>query len=248
VLTLNLDISKAQAPIVNPTLSTEQMQGAILASRDSLLARELMTRDASGQLVLNDQLNECVQLTFRPQTSVGLTVHHPGMEPHLVFYNVATTACVGNWTDALGLVNFDMLSNAAKTMPGRLIKHWLGDAQTGKSVSSASYTIPLAALPADGVNPNDAQALREMLVQSGLPAGEANDVIAALSTNSPRAVLTAATQRGDQTEVDMMVWFGNLSAPWVVTQDTAKTTSQLQRLSLSDLESRIGAFVTRLMP
>ena len=236
----------AFAQRVNPALSPDELRGALVSARESLMAREWLREDDKGQVEINPILEMCWRSVTSPRNSLALTLMEPGRPARQVYYNRLTNLFIGNWMQPNRAYVFDMVEDGVD-VAASLIEQWFGKSikPDSKASSAVRYQVPPGLMP-ESVSEQTLAGFVDALQKSGVKANHAKEIESLYGKPSRRAslVFAADAKQGTQDiQVQAIVWLSASDHTWLVTESKPSPEVTLHRVSEEQLAAHIAQFV-----
>lgn len=244
-LALDPKTAPAFAQRVDQSLTPDELRGALLAARESLMARDMARRSPDNKLMINPMLEMCWKSMTKPKASLALTIFEPDAKPRQFFYNLLDKLFVGNWVEQERLIALEMIETPGE-VAARMCVHWFGKQVNPdpRGSSERVYRVPAAVMPA-GLN-QDASAARvflDALKQAGVADGDARDIVNAYTKPGRRASLAHVDGSGAEMKTTAMVWLERGGRYWVITEQKASPNVTIEKVSDTRLVALISEFM-----
>jgi hypothetical protein len=229
------------------TLTEEENKGALIAARDSLIARGLARMSEEDNLELHPLVLAAVGVAVRPEAGFWLSITEADSEPVNVYFSWTRRIAISNWMTRDEVFYFEQIKDRT-LIAAEILKHSRVD-QTETGEEGRSYTVQ-AALLNRIVNEQDIDMKEHLaeLRKAGVPEEDADDFWQTIVHPTQRSILVAVSNmRAQPKTTTPTIWIKERHR-WLITEHKEHSNLAVLRMAYgADIFDAVSDLVTTVI-
>ena len=213
-------------------LTEEESKGALMAARDSLMARGLARISGEGDLELHPLVLAAVGVAVRPEAGFWLSVVGSDAEPVNIYFNWTRRIIMSNWVSKDRVFYFEQIEDK-NLIAKEVLKHSCVD-PTETGYERETYVVRASILNqlVDEQDKNTREAHIAKLQKAGISEVDADDFLQTISHPTQRSILVAVSRMREQPKTaGQVIWITKEKHRWLITEHNGHSDLAILRLA-----------------